>query len=83
MLDQQLSGKRILQDLRADHGFTGMLRLRELVFQLAATGRLVPRVQSECDAETLITAISSERNRLADAGEVSGNAPRRIAAIEL
>ena len=48
----------------------GVQRLRELVLQLAATGRLVPRVKSEGDSESLIAAVSDERDRLANSGEV-------------
>lgn len=48
----------------------GVQRLRELILQLAAMGRLVPRVASEGDAESLVAAISKERERLADEGGV-------------
>ncbi|MBS0260968.1 MAG: restriction endonuclease subunit S, partial [Planctomycetes bacterium] len=44
----------------------GVQRIRELVLQLATTGRLVPRLASDEDSESLVEAISNERERLAD-----------------
>lgn len=53
----------------------GVQRLRELVLQLAAMGRLVQRVASEGDSEPLVAAISNERERLADEGGVRLTSP--------
>jgi len=50
MLDQQLSGKRIWQDLRADHGFTGSYdSVKRFVRSLGATPPL-PFRRMECGA---------------------------------
>lgn len=53
----------------------GVQRLRELVLQLAATGRLVPRLAGEGDSESLVITICDTREHLANEAGIRLTSP--------
>ena len=53
----------------------GVLRLRELVLQLAAMGELVQQPASDDDSDALIAQITQERRSLVASGEIKRGSP--------
>jgi type I restriction enzyme, S subunit len=53
----------------------GITRLRELILELAATGRLIPNNPNDGNSHELLAKIAQKRNRLIATGEIRGGTP--------